>query len=71
MLSLTIGAPPNGLKKIHKGWKVGRMYGVMSELKNKPLTKSLVHSFKRNGGKQPENRIFMLFFTILGPYGHP
>ena len=32
-------APPNGPKKIDKGPQVSRMYGLMSELKNKPLTK--------------------------------
>jgi hypothetical protein len=35
------GAPPNGPEKIDKGPQVGRMYGLMSELKNKPLTKYL------------------------------
>jgi hypothetical protein len=33
------GVPPNGPKKIGKGPQVGRMYGLMSELENKPLTK--------------------------------
>jgi hypothetical protein len=35
------GAAPNGTKKIHKGLQVSKMYGLMSELKNKPITKSL------------------------------
>jgi hypothetical protein len=47
------------------------MYGPMSKLKNKPLTKPLGPFFKgKNGPKQPENRFFMLFF-ILRPFGHP
>jgi hypothetical protein len=36
-----IWAPPNGPKKGLKGWQEGRMYGPMSNLKDKPLTKLL------------------------------
>jgi hypothetical protein len=36
-----IWAPPNQLKKVHKGPQVGGMYGPMSKPKKKPLTKSL------------------------------
>jgi hypothetical protein len=36
-----IGAP----KKIYKGPQVGKMFCAISELKNKPLTKSLVSFF--------------------------
>jgi hypothetical protein len=32
---------PDGLKKVDKGPQVGGIYGPMSKLKNKPLTKSL------------------------------
>jgi hypothetical protein len=34
-------APPNGPKKVPEGPQVSGMYGPMSELKNKPLTKLL------------------------------
>jgi hypothetical protein len=33
---LAIWAAPNGHKKVHKGPQVGRMYGPMSKIKNKP-----------------------------------
>jgi hypothetical protein len=36
-----IWAPPNQPKKVPKGLQVGGMYGRMSKLKNKPLTKAL------------------------------
>jgi len=32
---------PNGPKKVVKDQQVGWMYGLMSELKNRPLTKSV------------------------------
>jgi hypothetical protein len=38
-------APPNGPKKIHKVAKLSGMSRPMSELKNKPLTRSLAYSF--------------------------
>jgi hypothetical protein len=48
-----IWAPPNEPKKINKGLQVGRMYGPISKLKKKPITKSLglLYSYKRNGQK--------------------
>jgi hypothetical protein len=58
----TIWAPQNGPKKVPKGPQVSRTYGPTSELKNKPLTKLLGHSFKRNGEKQPENRFLCFFY---------
>jgi hypothetical protein len=36
-----IWAPQNQPKKVSKGFQVGRMYGPMSKLRNKPLTKAL------------------------------
>jgi hypothetical protein len=36
-----IWAPPNGPKKVSKGQQVEEMYGPMSMLENKPLTKLL------------------------------
>jgi hypothetical protein len=44
MLFLVIWGPfghPSKPQKIHKGLQVGGMYGLMSKLENKPLTKSL------------------------------
>jgi hypothetical protein len=59
-------------KKIYKGPQVGRMFGPLSELKNKPPTKSFGPSFKtRNGPKQPENKFFILYSAILGSFWHP
>jgi hypothetical protein len=58
-------------KQIYKGPQSGKMYGPMSELKNKPLTKSSGAFCKRNGPKQPENRFSILFLAILGSFGNP
>jgi hypothetical protein len=41
MLFFATRAPPNGNKKVLKGPQLGGMYGLMSNLKNNPLTKSL------------------------------
>jgi hypothetical protein len=59
-------------KKIYKDPQVGRMYGPLSELKNKPLTKSLgpfllgetIQNNQKTG-------FFYCFFAILGSFGHP
>jgi hypothetical protein len=44
---------------------MGWMHGAMSKLKNKPLTKTFHHSFKKNGPKQPEN----MFYAVFGHLG--
>jgi hypothetical protein len=55
-------------KKIYKDPQVG----PLSELKNKPHTKSLgPFLFRRNEPKQPENSFFIPFLAILGSFGHP
>jgi hypothetical protein len=41
ILFLAICGPQNGPKMLHKGSQMGKMYGPMFKLKNKPLTKSL------------------------------
>jgi hypothetical protein len=56
MLFLAILGPLRYPKIYKKGPQVSRMFGPMSALKNKPLTKSLLHSFRRNGPKQPEKQ---------------
>jgi hypothetical protein len=38
---VAIWATPNQPKKIPKGLQVGKMYGAMSKLKKKPLTRAL------------------------------
>jgi hypothetical protein len=60
------GAPSNRPKKIHKILQVSGMSRLMSELKNKPLTKSLgPFFFRRNSPKQPENSFFNSFWLFL------
>jgi hypothetical protein len=55
---------PKWTKKVHKGPQVGRMYGLMCKLKNKPLTNHYAQSFRRNGPKQQKqfsNAVFCHF----------
>jgi hypothetical protein len=66
---LVIWAPPIGPKKVNKGPQVGRMYGPMLKLKNKPPKQIIVlEDMVQN------NRVFMLFFhfvTICSPLNGP
>jgi hypothetical protein len=58
--------------KIYKDPQVGRMYGPFSELKIKPLTKSLgpflLGEMIQNNQK---TGFFIPFLAILGSFGHP
>jgi hypothetical protein len=53
--------PLNGPKKIHKGPQVGGMYGPMSKLKNKPLTKALGPFFQDKWSKSTRKTICEIF----------
>jgi hypothetical protein len=54
---------------------VGRKYGIMSKLKNKPLMKLSGSYFKDKWAETTRNQVFMLFFFHVGanlapPNGH-
>jgi len=51
MLFLAIWALSNGPKKVLRGLQVGGMYGPISELENRPLTKSLGPFFQEKWSK--------------------
>jgi hypothetical protein len=71
-LFVAIWAPPYGPKKVPKGPQVGETFGVMSKLKNKPLTKLLGLFFLEKWSETTRKQFFILFVsTILGPFGHP
>jgi hypothetical protein len=60
-----IWAPRNGTKKVLKGLHVGRTYGPMCKLKNKPLTKFLGLFFKEKRSETTRKQVFMLGFFSL------
>jgi hypothetical protein len=60
-------APPNGPKKILKVPQVGGMSLPMSDLKNKPLTKSLGLFFLR---EIIQNNQKTAFSTVFGHFWH-
>jgi hypothetical protein len=64
-----IWAPPNQPKNVQNGPKMGRMYGPMFKLKNKPLTESLGPIFKKKWSETNGNLVFfMLLFCVGGPF---
>jgi hypothetical protein len=66
------GHPHRDPKREPKGPQVGETFGLMSKLKDKPLTKLLGLFFFINGPNQSENRFLYFFLSpILGPIGHP
>jgi hypothetical protein len=48
---------------------VGRMYGPMSKLKNKPLTKLSGPHFKEKLSETTKKQVFMLFAICYMPFG--
>jgi hypothetical protein len=62
---------PNRPKKEDKSPLVGGMYSPMARLKNKPVIKSVGPLLKEKWSKTTRKQFLMVFFTILGPLGHP
>jgi hypothetical protein len=61
----------NGPKKVNIGPQVGGMYGPMSELKNKPLTKSGCPIFQEKWSKTTKEQDFYAVFGHLGAIWAP
>jgi hypothetical protein len=59
----SIWAPPNGPKWVPEDSQVGGMYGSMSELRNKPLTKLFVCRIKRYGSEHCRKTCFSKLFS--------
>jgi hypothetical protein len=55
---------------IPKGPRVGTIYGLISKLKIKHLTKSLASSYEEKWSKTTRKQDFMLFLDILGHLGN-
>jgi hypothetical protein len=66
-----IWAPSNGLNEVDKGPQLSRMYGPMSKLKNKSLTKSFGPFFQEKWSKTTRKSFIWFFFlSILRPFVH-
>jgi hypothetical protein len=62
---------PKWTQKVHIGPQVGRLYGQMFKLENKPLTKSVMPILSVKMVQNIINNFLMLFFPILWPIGKP
>jgi hypothetical protein len=61
-----IWAPPNEPKKILKNLQVGKTYGPMSELENKPLTKLIGPFFQEKLSETTSKKGFYAVFSHVG-----
>jgi hypothetical protein len=66
-----IWAPQNAPKKVPQGPQVGRTYGPISKLKNKPLTKLLGPYFYEKWSKTTRKQVSMRFFGHFGAIWAP
>jgi hypothetical protein len=66
-----IWAPPSRPRKVNKGQQIGGMYGSMSKLDDKPLTKSLGPFFKKKWSETTRKLFFYATLCFSGPFGHP
>jgi hypothetical protein len=66
-----IWAPQNQPKKVPKGFQLGEMYGLMSKLKNKPLTKA-AGAFLYEKWSKSTRKLFIYAVSFFPePFGHP
>jgi hypothetical protein len=54
-------APLNDPRKVNKGLQVGKMYGPIAKLTNKPITKSLGPFFKEKWSVTTKKQLIILY----------